>query len=140
MRRAGYEWYVVRDAWVEWKMRPTWKAYWKQFRQYGEGDARAGNMFDYPGKIFGLSKVFVRTATTALALAGIALALYDLRLLILTFIGLAPQYANKLPSLLSCVKQKGFRTVPYWLTMIPMESMAHFYGYYKEKAQSLLDL
>lgn len=136
MRRAGYEGHVVEDAWVEWKMRPTWKAYWKQFRQYGEGDARAGNMFDYPGKIFGLSKVFVRTVTTWLAVLGVVLALHDPRLLILTFIGLVPQYASKFPSLVSSVKQKGLRTVPYWLFMIPFESAAHFYGYYKERTDS----
>lgn len=133
MRRAGYEWHVVEDAWVEWKMRPTWKTYWKQFRQYGEGDARAGNMFDYPGKIIGVSKVFIRTFTTWLAILGLALALYDPRLLILTLVGLGPQYANKLPSLISSVRQRGLRAALYWLTMIPMESLAHFYGYYKER-------
>jgi len=137
MRRAGYKWHVVKGAFVKWKMRPTWKAYWKQFRQYGEGDARAGNLFDYPGKIMGISKVFWRLSFTALALVSFPLALIHPGFLGLLILGLAPQYILKLPSLKSCIKQNGVKTIPYWLSMIAMESIAHFYGFFREKLELL---
>lgn len=133
MRRAGYEWKVVEDAWVGWQMRPTWKAYFKQFYRYGEGDARAGNLFDYPGKILGISKVFWRLSFTTIGLAAIPLALVHPMFLGLLAVGFGPQYALKFSSLKSCLRQEGLKTVPYWLVMIPMEAVAHWSGFLKEK-------
>jgi len=138
MRRAGYEWHVVKVAFVNWKMRPTWKAYWKQFRQFGEGDARAGNLFDYPGKILGVSKVFWRTLFTSIAILGTMGAFIIPFAALGIIFGLAPQYGIKMRSLRSSVAEKGFKTVPYWLAMIPMESIAHWYGYHKEKVRNLV--
>lgn len=133
MRRAGHEWHVVEDAWVEWKMRPTWRSYFKQFYRYGEGDARAGNLFDYPGKILGVSKVFWRLSFTTIALAGVPLALVHPAFLGLLAAGFGPQYLQKVGSLKSCVNQKGLKSVPYWLAMIPMEAVGHWTGFVKEK-------
>ncbi|MBY6294538.1 glycosyltransferase [Nanohaloarchaea archaeon H01] len=137
VRRAGYEWNVVREAMVYWEMRPTWKSYWKQFRQYGEGDARAGNLFDYPGKVFGVSKVFLRISTTALALSGLILSVWNLLFLLFLPAGFAPQYASKLSALKQCLDEEGIKTVPYWMVLIPFASVAHLYGYCKEKLRLL---
>lgn len=137
MRRAGHEWHVVRDAVVYWRMRPTWKDYWKQFSQYGEGDARARNMFDYPGKILGVSKVALRTATTWTALIGLAGTVFTPYSITLTALGFGIQYTPKIGALKSSIKQKGLKTIPYWIVMIPFESIAHFTGYYRERIRNL---
>lgn len=52
----GYEPVIAENALVYWKMRPTWKALWKQFKTYGEGDAKGGNLFTHPSQKLGVSK------------------------------------------------------------------------------------
>lgn len=52
----GYDQGVAEDAWVEWKMRPTWKSLWNQFKTYGEGDAKGGNLFTHHSEKLGVTK------------------------------------------------------------------------------------
>ncbi len=137
VRRAGYEWHVVEDAWVDWQMRPTLKAYWNQFYTYGEGDARAGNLFDYPGKIFGVSKVFWRTAATGVGLTGLILAAVHPAFLLLTVGGFGSQLVFKAGALRASVNQGGLKTIPYWLTLVLTGAIAHFTGYMVEKVRNL---
>nr|EGQ40816.1 MAG: glycosyltransferase involved in cell wall biogenesis [Candidatus Nanosalinarum sp. J07AB56] len=136
VREAGYEWRVVRDAYVTWDMRPTWKSYWNQFFQYGEGDARAGNMLDYPGRILGLSKVLWRTAATWIGVLGVALAPLSPLFLLGTLAGFGAQLAFKTGALRSSVSKKGLRSIPYWIGLVLAGSLAHFTGYYTEKISS----
>jgi cellulose synthase/poly-beta-1,6-N-acetylglucosamine synthase-like glycosyltransferase len=137
IRRAGYEWHVVREAFVYWEMRPTWKDYYRQFQQYGEGDARAGNMFDYPGKIFGLSKVLLMTSMTWIALIGILGLLITPYSIALTIVGFGAHYGYYLPNLKAAVKEKGLETVPYWLALVMVQVIGHFTGYYKERIKQV---
>lgn len=138
IRRAGYEWHVVRDAMVYWDMRPTWKDYFKQFYRYGEGDARAGNMFDYPGRKFGVSKVFLQTAATWTGLIGITALYFTPWAVIPAAAGFGAPYLYYLPHLKSAVEKKGLKTGPYWLALIPTQTIGHFLGYHKEKVRQWL--
>ncbi|MBC5792912.1 MAG: glycosyltransferase [Nanohaloarchaea archaeon] len=140
IRRAGYEWHVVRDAFVYWRMRPSWRSYFKQFYLYGEGDARAGNMFDYPGKIFGVSKVFLQTSTTYIGLIGLAGAITEPLLLSLTVAGFGAHYGYYLSNLKSAVEKKGLKTAPYFIGLVPVQTLGHFLGYHKEKVRKWLRL
>ncbi|MFB6245444.1 MAG: glycosyltransferase, partial [Candidatus Nanohaloarchaea archaeon] len=64
----GYEPAVAEDAMVYWKMRPTWKALWNQFRAYGEGDAKGGNLFTHPSSKLGVTKNLWLFATAKLTI------------------------------------------------------------------------
>ena len=55
---SGYEPGIAGDAFVYWRMRPSWKDFFKQFYRYGEGDARGGNLFTHPSKKLGITKNF----------------------------------------------------------------------------------
>lgn len=50
---------VAENAMVQWKMRPNWKSLFKQFYRYGEGDARAGNLFTHPNQKLGITKTLL---------------------------------------------------------------------------------
>ncbi len=74
----GYKMAVAEEAWVEWRMRPTWRSYFRQFYKYGEGDARGGNLFTHPNKKFGVSKNMLVTSlieTRILSLLGLIITL-----------------------------------------------------------------
>ena len=139
VREAGYEWHVVRDAYVAWEMRPTWKAYWNQFQTYGEGDARAGNMFDYPGKVLGVSKVFWRTAATWTGVLGLVFSIVHPLSLAASAAGFGAQLVFKAGALQSSISEEGLRAAPYWLGLVLIGSLAHFTGYYKERINQIVD-
>jgi glycosyltransferase involved in cell wall biosynthesis len=138
VREAGYEWHVVRDAFVEWEMRPTWRSYWNQFYTYGVGDARAGNMFDYPGEIFGVSKVFWRTSATWAGVLGLLLTPLSTICAVAGLLGFGSQLAFKHGALKSSVREEGVKTVPYWIGIVLVGSLAHFTGYYSERLGGLV--
>ncbi len=131
VREAGYEWQVVDDAVVYWDMRSSWKSYFKQFYRYGEGDAQSQT--EYPEKVFGISKTVLRLTTTVIGGLGLFGALISPWLVLLAMAGFGPQYASKTGSLKSSIRQRGLRTVPYWLVMIPFESIAFTLGYFRQK-------
>ncbi|WP_414836712.1 glycosyltransferase [Candidatus Nanohalococcus occultus] len=132
IRRTGREWHVVRDAFVYWEMRPSWKEYYRQFYKYGQGDARAGNLFDYPGKFFGVSKVFWRLSSTWLSIIGLIAGLAYPPATLLFILGLAPQFGMKLPALKTSVNQKGLKAVPYWKGLILTATAGFFIGFHSE--------
>ncbi|MFB6181079.1 MAG: glycosyltransferase [Candidatus Nanohalobium sp.] len=64
----SYEPAIAENAMVYWKMRPTWKALWNQFKTYGEGDAKGGNLFTHPSQKLGVSKNLWLFTTATLTL------------------------------------------------------------------------
>jgi glycosyltransferase involved in cell wall biosynthesis len=71
---AGYEPAIAADAFVYWRMRPTWKDFFDQFYTYGEGDAKGGNLFTHPSQKLGVSKnVWLKLQSEATILAFLAL-------------------------------------------------------------------
>jgi len=45
LREAGFKFCFVPDAIVHWRMRGSWRKFWKQMYNYGVGDRRAGNLW-----------------------------------------------------------------------------------------------
>jgi len=45
LREAGFKFCFVPDAIVYWRMRESWKGFWKQMYNYGVGDRKAGNLW-----------------------------------------------------------------------------------------------
>lgn len=49
--KAGYKFYFAKDAIVFWRMRKTWKEFFKQFYNYGSGDRKTGNLWKMKGNL-----------------------------------------------------------------------------------------
>jgi hypothetical protein len=137
VEEAGHDWHIVQGAMVQWHMRPSWKDYWNQFKRYGEGDARAGGLLDYPAKILGVSKHFWRTTATWIGVLGILLIPLHPGSLLGAVAGFGAQLAFKAGALRSSVERVGMKAVPYWIGLVLTGSLGHFTGYYTERIRGL---
>lgn len=135
--QAGYDFHVVPDAVVYWRMRSTPQEYFKQFYLYGQGDARAGNMFDYVGKKFRLSKVFLMASATWMGIFGVLGSIVSPFTLSLTVLGWGMPYGYYLPHLKSAVNEVGLKALPLWTFLIGLQVWGHFLGYHLEKIRKL---
>lgn len=132
VQALGYNWEAVPGAVAYWKMRPTYKDYWRQFELYGQGDCRAGTMFDYHGGLFGFSKVFLMTSATWTGILGLGLSLVSPYALLLAVGGFGMPYAYYTTHLKEAVGEVGVKALPLWGVLVAIQVFGHFTGYYKE--------
>jgi glycosyltransferase involved in cell wall biosynthesis len=104
----GYEPAIAEDAIVYWRMRHTWKALWNQFKTYGEGDAKGGNLFTHPSSKLGITKNLWLFTTAKLTII-------SLFTLVLTFEYL-PQY-----TFLNAGITAGLLTIPTMYYLGPLK-------------------
>lgn len=133
VQSIGYKWQAVPGAVAYWKMRPTYSDYWKQFELYGQGDCRAGTMFDYHGGLFGVSKVLLLTSATWMGFIGLGLSLISPYALLLSLGGFGMPYGYYLPHLKESIEEVGVKAIPIWGVLVAIQVFGHFTGYYKEK-------
>ncbi|WEL20076.1 glycosyltransferase [Candidatus Nanohalococcus occultus] len=133
----GYEQGVAENAWVEWKMRPTWRSLWEQFKTYGEGDAKGGNLFTHHSKKLGLTKNLLLTAyakTFLLTLIATAVSAryipeyikYLVLLLVLEVIG--PLIYEK-GAIIESLREDGFKAFVFALGISQIKLWAWFTGF-----------
>lgn len=133
VRAAGYAFTPAPDAVVRWQMRPTVRALWDQYTQYGVGDARAGNTSDHPSTFHGVSKNLLLLTADLLALLGLVLALSDPRALVLAAAGISAPFAYHLPQLGGVVRDHGPLAAPVWVLVVLVKTWGYFYGFMKEQ-------
>ena len=134
---TGVEQTAAEDAWVKWKMRPSWKSLWKQFKTYGEGDAKGGNLFTHHSKKLGVTKnllltiyakVFLLTllATLASTVYLPEISSYLGGLLALEFLG---PFVYEKDAIIGSLKEDGFRAFMIALGISQMKVWAWFTGF-----------
>lgn len=133
----GYDPAIAEDAMVYWKMRPTWKALWKQFKTYGEGDAKGGNLFTHPSSKLGITKNFWLLTTgdlTILTFLSLMLStayypeysLYN-AVIFLGLISVPVLYYTK--PLIQILRQNGLRAFTIGKTITYVKYWAWYYGF-----------
>ncbi len=136
----GYEMAVAENAWVEWRMRSTWKDIWKQFYTYGEGDARGGNLFTHPNKKFGVSKNLLLVSLVDIGVLTLLATLITL----LYYPSLTPVFAAIIVAVVLAVwiydykplkttfNEEGLKALSIGLTISWMKVIAWYSGFAKE--------
>ena len=134
---SGYEQGVAEDAWVKWKMRPTWGDLWNQFKTYGEGDAKGGNLFTHHSEKLGLTKnllltgyckIFLLTAiATVISLFYLPqYAAYLGGLLFLEFLG---PFIYEKDAIIESLREDGFKAFTIALGIAQLKIWAWFTGF-----------
>jgi len=134
---GGYEQGVAEDAWVKWKMRPTWKSLWDQFETYGEGDAKGGNLFTHHSKKLGVTKNLLLTTYAKAFLLTLATTMLSVIYLpdytpylamTLGFEFIVPFIYEK-DAIIKSLKEDGFKAFTIALTISQLKVWAWYIGF-----------
>ena len=133
----GYEQGVAEDAWVNWKMRPTWKSLWDQFKTYGEGDAKGGNLFTHHSKKLGVTKNLLLTTyaetfiltLAATILSAIYLPNYTLYLAVILGLEFLGPFVYEKNAIIESLRQDGFKAFLIALGISHMKVWAWYSGF-----------
>lgn len=130
----GHDFVFAKEATLTWEMRDSYREVINQFYTYGEGDARAGNLFTYTSSIFGISKSFLQVGVNIAFFAFLLLSFVQIFFLPIALLTFAMPYGYYLKDILSLWKDP--KATFHALILVPVKNWAYTIGFLKEVLQN----